>query len=131
VDLAAELGDLMNRLEFLAGDEEPSIRERFLLSQLRSVGVYIGVLNGAKLSFDAEAEVLFGVAAPQQRYADFDETLERLDSLLPGEGEIGPRLEAYEARFTVPNDKVSAVYEPILAHVREITAFVHYCNHER
>lgn len=119
--LAEESGALVRRLESLTGDNDLLIRERFLKAQLKSVKAYIGILNGLELSFDDEALALFGIAAPRKSFADFDEVLDVLDSLLPGRGDVGPRLEAYESQFIVANDKVPEVYNTVLAKVREIT----------
>jgi hypothetical protein len=44
-----------------------------------------------------------------------------MGELIPGEGELAQRLEAYRARFAIPGDRLEAVFDAALAASRERT----------
>ncbi len=120
-DLAAEATSLIQRLEALRSAEQPSARADFLLKQLLAVEAFVAQLRGTEYSFDEEAKALFDVVPPHVAYSHYDSLLNRLDSLLPGEGEISTRLREYRDRFIVPRDRMVPVLEAATARARELT----------
>ena len=93
-EIAAKADELLARLETLpapADDEMLNLRRRFLISQLQSLRTFVDILQGAGLSFDEEFEALYGGVAPHLPDSYFEDTLNRLDAVLPGQGPLGTR----------------------------------------
>lgn len=105
---------ILDELERLAPSPRAAHLERQLLAlEARS--------SEARLSFDEESKLLFGVEAP---LPDLDEAVavrSELDALLPGEGELHARLLQFEKRFVVPDEKLDAVLERSLLECRRRT----------
>ena len=83
------------------------------------------ILQGRKLSFDEESRALYGTVA--RRFADEEllAVLARLDRRLVEEGFAGSSLEerlaSFRQQFTVPPDRIDAVFRAALAAARERT----------
>ncbi|MFZ6654112.1 hypothetical protein [Undibacterium sp. TJN19] len=122
VDLLASADQLLQLARNLpppaAGE---TLRQQFLLLQLASVRTYIAHLSGSKLSFDAESLALYDAQSPVKTPADFELILAELDQLLPGEGELNPRLSAYNRDFEIPRDRLDAVFTAAINESRERT----------
>src|SRR5690606_25038098 len=115
---------LAERLERLArndGDSLESARIASLLARLVALDTRIGINRGENLPFDEEARRLFGVAAPDYDAAHFAEVLEKIDALLPGEGELAARVDAFRERFVVPDERLPAVFEAAIGECRRRT----------
>jgi hypothetical protein len=87
--------DLAARLERLdtANDEMLGMRITGLLARLQALDTRIAINKGEYLSFDDEALALFGSRAPNYDAAHFQDILDQLDKLLPGEGTLAKRVE--------------------------------------
>ncbi len=96
-------------------------RHRFLTKQLTSVASYLTGLMGESLSFDQESLALYDAKAPKHQLSHFSETLAELDRLLPGEGSLTSRFEAYRRPFIVPFDKVPQVFTAAVEQARAVT----------
>jgi len=70
-----------------------------LILQLRAVRAHVGRLAGHTLAFDDETKALYDAVSPHLTPADLDLTLAQLNDLLPGSGELNPRLSAYNKDF--------------------------------
>ena len=79
------------------------------------------MLRGEKLSFDDEAEGLFGVRPRLRSLAEFDPVLARIERLLTGSGPLADRVEAFQDRFNVPESKVTPVFQAAIAECRRRT----------
>ena len=122
--LADHSADLVSRLEQAChGLPCQSLRDRhhFLSKQLASVAVFLKRSMGLRLSFDAESLSLYDTRAPGHSLSEFNEALARLDSLLPGEGSLTKRFDAYRSRFIVPADKVPEVFTAAVEQARLLT----------
>lgn len=102
---------------------EPIIERRreYLLTQTRAVLAYARRLQGTALRFDAEAQALYGVAPPHYREADFEPALARLAALLPGEGSLTLRYNAYLDRYNVPRDRLEALMHDAITETQRRT----------
>ena len=118
--LDTDAGALIQQLQAIASPEQMSVRERFLLKQLTAVRAFINQLQGKHMTFDEESKALYDVVAPHVDYSHYDTLLAQLDSLLPGEGNIGNRIREYRNRFRVPNDDLVAVLEMVTDRARQI-----------
>ncbi|WP_292392758.1 hypothetical protein [Methanoculleus sp. UBA303] len=67
------------------------------------------------LSFDAEAEALFGVSAPDDDPVWYEELHAALDANLPGSGDLPGRYRAFVESFAVPSDRLDRVFAAAFA----------------
>jgi hypothetical protein len=104
----------------------PSERRTFLEAQLVAAEGFLRRLAGERFTLSEEARILYAVDPPVHTVEEFGATLERLDALVPGEGDLHTRIEALRSRFLVPADRLPAVVEACLERTRtrtkEVTA---------
>jgi hypothetical protein len=79
------------------------------------------MLQGASYDFDEESALLYGAVAPSHTEAYFQERLERLETLLPGDADLPTRVEAFRDRFTIPAERLDAVFRAAIAECRRRT----------
>jgi len=115
-DLAARLSSID-----VGDDERLGMRIAGLLARLHALDARIAINKGELLTFDDESMALFGSTAPHYDASHFESILEELDALLPGEGSLGERVEAFNNQFAIPLDKLPAVFEAAMAECRERT----------
>lgn len=85
-------------------------RVKLLRGDTLAMQTRLRMAQGEELSFNEEAELLYGAVPPQYNEAYFASAKEELDAVLPGEGEVGERLAAFESSIEIPE----AMYEPIM-----------------
>src|SRR4029078_7121036 len=115
---------LRDRVETLgkaagAGDAR---RTRFLAAQLTAASTRLRMLEGEKLSFDDEAQGLFGVRPSLKPLSDYDAVLAKIDKLVPGKGPLADRVDAYQDRFIIPKDRLRPVMAAGIAACKARTA---------
>ena len=118
-ELAARVAGLRARVTNLQ-NEEPR-RAAFLAAQLTAAATRLRMLQGEKLPFVDEAEGLFGVRPQLRPLASYDPVLARIEALVPGSGTLADRVEAYQNRFTMPQDKLDTVFRTAIAACRAAT----------
>jgi hypothetical protein len=112
-DLALEAQALSRRTESIdsAGLDDMSQRRRaFLLGQINAASTRLRMLEGERLSFTEEAEGLFGVAPDIRPLSEYDTVLARIERLVPGDGPLAERVDAFQDRFTIPKDRLEPVF---------------------
>ncbi len=97
------------------------LRRAFLLGQLRAADTRLAMIAGQRLSFADEAEGLFGVRPVLRPLADFDPLLARVEALVPGQGPLWRRVDAYKERFAIPADRLEPVMRAAIAECRRRT----------
>jgi len=97
-------------------------RARFLAAQLTAAATRLRMLRGEKLSFEDEAQGLFGVRPSLEPLASYDPILKRVETLIPGSGPLAERVEAFQSRFTVPPGKLKPVFDAAIAECKARTA---------
>lgn len=97
------------------------LRRTFLLGQLTAASTRLAMIAGERLSFADEAEGLFGVRPVLRPLTDFDPVLARIEALVPGQGPLWQRVDAYKARFAVPADRLEPVMRVAIAECRRRT----------
>jgi len=102
-------------------DELVSLRREYLLRQLQALIARIDMLAGKKLNFDEESEALYDAVAPTHSEEHFRGILDELAALLPGKGEVPARFEAYRKNFTIPKQKLDAVFKAAVEESRNRT----------
>jgi hypothetical protein len=104
---------------WLVADEQR--RRVFLLAQLRAADTRLRMMSGEKLSFEDEAEGLFGVRPVLKPLADYDQVLKEIEALVPGEGPLWQRVDSFNDRFVIPADRLKSVMDAAIAECRERT----------
>jgi len=90
-------------------------RKGFMLGQLKAAETRLAMLDGQKFSFQDEAEGLFSVRPPLKPLASYDPILARIDKLVPGQGDLAARVDAFQAKYVIPADKLDAVMKAGIA----------------
>jgi hypothetical protein len=96
-------------------------RARFLDAQLVAAQTRLRMLQGDELSFEDEAEGLFGVRPELPELASFDPLIARIDALVPGEGLLWQRIDEFNSRFDIPAGKLEPVMDAAIAECRRRT----------
>jgi len=123
--LLAAARQLMAKLDAAAPDLSDPIERRraaFLRAQLRAAETRLMMMEGTRFPFAEEAERLFGVRPQLKPLASYDAQLAAIAALVPGDGSLAARVEAYLDRFTIPKDKLKPVFDAAIARCRGRTA---------
>lgn len=113
-DLTARLAIAARRLS----DPVDRRRAAFLRAQLRAAETRLMMKQGTRFAFADEAERLFGVRPQLKPLADYDRHLAAVEALVPGDGALAERVEAYLDRFTIPKDRLQKVFDVAIARCR-------------
>ena len=122
IDAAAD--KLIARLAAItppAASELEKLRHRYLTRQLESMRARIAMLSGKHLTFDQESQALYDAVAPVHPDADFQTTLDELKTLLPGQGSLIERYDAFRNAFQIPSDRLGRVFDLAIAECRSRT----------
>jgi hypothetical protein len=123
-ELARRVSALQQRIgDALAATDDPLElrRARFLSAQLTAAQTRLRMLQGEELPFQDEAEGLFGVRPELPELSSFDPLIARIDALVPGEGPLWQRIDAFKSRFDIPPGKLKAVMDAGIAECRRRT----------
>ncbi len=104
-----------------SGDEMTRLRHRYLLVQTRSLARRVEMLQGVKFTFDVESQMLYDAVAPTYPASHFEPALAQLEKLIPGEGALAARYEAWERQFYIPSEKLAAVFRAAVDEARART----------
>lgn len=116
---AAGLSARVRSLRNLRGDD--ARRRDFLAAQLRAAEARLAMRDGVRLPFDREAERLFATRPPVQELRELDPVLAEIDRLVPGNGPLWQRVDAFKDRVVVPPDRLPAVMQAAIAECRRRT----------
>lgn len=105
-----------------SGAGEQQQRARVLLANTKSARFRLDMIDGKRVPFTDEAEALFALRPNLRPFSDFDAALARIEALVPGPGSLSSRVEAFRARYSIPDDRVGAVMEASIAECRKRTA---------
>ncbi len=126
--------DLVKQLRQTMDPEDDSVlraRVDGLIARLTALDTRIALNQGETLSFDSEAERLFGTRAPNHDTAHFDAILEDIEALVPGEGDLSQRVNEFRDLFVIPPAKLPLVFDAAIAECRRRTLeFVELPNNE-
>ena len=109
--LQAALGKIADR--DLAADERR--RKLFLKGQVKAAQTRLAMIAGDKFSFQDEAEGLFGVRPVLKPLKSYDPILARIDKLVPGQGDLAARVDAFQNRYVIPTDRLEPVMKAGIA----------------
>jgi hypothetical protein len=121
--LAKRTADLAKRVTDAGKGADGLDRRRasFLAAQLTAAATRLRTLRGEKLSFEDEAQGLFGVRPALKPLAAYDPLLEKVEKLVPGSGPLAERVEAFQSRFTIPTEKLKPVFDAAIAECKART----------
>ncbi|MCL1138117.1 hypothetical protein [Shewanella pneumatophori] len=118
---ASELTEILHKVTA----QELVIRGRFLEQQWSSIGTYLSILQGSKLSFSSEASALYDTPVTASLFGKGElhhqKLLAEIDRLVPGEGALSARFNQFKSQFIVPKDKAAAVFSAAVEIARNIT----------
>ena len=117
--LATRVEQLRSRIVSLR-QTEPR-RAAFLDAQLVAAATRLRMLKGEKLPFAEEAHGLFGVRPQLKPLSAYDPILDRIDALVPGDGALLDRVEAFQNRFTIGRKELEDVFKNAIAACRTAT----------
>lgn len=107
-------------------------RHAWLTAQVASAQTRLEMIDGARFPFREEAQRLFGLSPDLRPLETYDPVIARIEALVPGEGALSERVEAFRNRYTVPKDRLNAVMDAAIAECRKRTlAHVALAENER
>jgi len=104
-----------------AADGVTADRLRNLIARLDALDMRIRINEGDYAPFDEESAALFMSVAPHYDAAHFDAILAEIDTLMPGDGSLSERVNAYREQFVIPVDRLPAVFETAIEECRRRT----------
>jgi hypothetical protein len=119
--LAALQADIARlQRDMVAPDPDP--RRRRLQERTQRLGALVEVMgSAAPLLFDVEAQRLYGLDSAPVDEARFAAARAALDHLLPGNAPLSARVEAFRARYIVPEGLRPALFARAIAKCRAQT----------
>jgi hypothetical protein len=103
------------------GNEMEQLRWQYLDRQLSSMEARIRMLRGERLSFDEESKALYDAVAPTYPASHFQAIIDNLEKRFPGQGSLAVRYDTWRKPFTIPRDKLDAVFQQAITGCRERT----------
>ena len=116
--------ELLSKLDCIdmEGFEEIELRRlRFLRGHVASLRARVELVGGRKMSFDEESRALYDAVAPSCDVDTLEAALRELEALVPGEGPLAERIEAYRGLFVVPRERIDTVFAAAIAEARRRT----------
>ena len=101
---------------------EQGQRAKVLQANVRSARFRLDMIDGVRVKFADEAEKLFALRPELKPLSAYDGVFARIEALVPGEGELRERVEAFRSRYSIPDDRVQAVMDAAIAECRRRTA---------
>ncbi len=119
---ARALSARLAALPAAGGTQATQRRRAFLAAQLKAAETRLAMATGQTFSFVDEAEGLFGVRPVIRPLAQYDAVLARIEAIVPGDGPLADRVNAFQTRLTVPADRLEPVMRAAIAECRARTA---------
>jgi len=98
------------------------LEDGWLRDQALGLRTYAGKLAGEELSYSDEVERCYGVRPQRQATEVYAEAHERLGELLPADGPLPERYQAWRRTCTIPADLVVPALRDVAADLRSVTA---------
>ena len=123
IDAAAGrlIADIPNLSDADRRDELAALRREYLRRQLEALRARVRMLDGVTLTFDEESQVLYDAVAPVHPEAYFADALKEVDRLLPGDGPLVDRYDAFRQKFIIPAGRLARVFDRAIAECRTRT----------
>ena len=99
----------------------PARRLLYLRKQMTAMVTRIAMLQGQKLDFDEEAIQVYDAKPPKHDLSHFQALVTQLEQVIPGEGGLRARLQAYRDRFVIPPARLDSVFKAAIEEARQRT----------
>jgi hypothetical protein len=101
----------------------PDDRRRlaFLKGQVHAAVTRLAMSNGRKFAFADEALGLFSVRPALKPLSAYDPILKEIEAIVPGDGPLWQRVDAFQNRYVVPTDRLEPVMRAAIAECRART----------
>jgi hypothetical protein len=109
------------RLAAAADELLSDVPDDWLADQVRGCATYARVLAGEPISYSDEVEQCYGVRPEPTPLSIYEAAHAELDELLPGDGTLFERREAWRERHLCPGDRAVGVMEALLPLLRRRT----------
>ncbi len=121
--LVAEIDAALNSRAFAGPANLGSQRARLiaLRGMLHAADTRLQMLGGRRFRFADEASGLFATNPTLESLAHYDRVLAGLNHLVPGDGPLAARIDAFYDRYVIPPDKVRRVLETAIGECRRRT----------
>lgn len=121
--LVAEIDAALATRAFAGPPSTGSQRARLiaLRGMLHAADTRLQMLGGRQYRFADEATGLFATNPTLEPLSHYDRVLAGLDHLVPGEGPLAARIDAFYDRYTIPPDRVRRVLEAAIGECRRRT----------
>jgi hypothetical protein len=80
------------------------------------------MIGGTRAKFADEAERLFALRPALKPLTDYDAALARIEAIVPGTGSLAARIDEFRVKFSIPEERLSAVMDAAIAECRRRTA---------
>jgi hypothetical protein len=117
--LLADAQSLAASLSRLSYDEQ---RKQYLTRQLTGIKTVLRKLAGEIIPFAEEVSACFDVQPGRTDEAVYERALNRLKSILPGQGPVRERMIAWRRSFDMPKERVLAPVAFTVSELRKRTA---------
>jgi hypothetical protein len=104
-----------------AASLDADLEDGWLRDLVHGVATYARVVAGEPISYSDEVEGCYGVRPERVDKAVYEHVHEQLEELLPGEGSLAERREAWRDQNRMPADKLLPVLNDVLAELRRRT----------
>ena len=121
--LAKAISTLLSDLKELSPTgSESIIRHRALLRNVQAMDTRIRMARGETFSFAEEARLIYDATLPDYDFSEFDGALEEIAELIPGEGDLAERVDAFRNTLVIPEDRLDAVIGLAIEECRQRTS---------
>jgi len=107
---------------FASAEGEQGQRAKVLAANVSSARFRLDMIDGVRAPFADEAERLFAIRPELKPLSAFDGALAKIAEIVPGEGALSARVDAFRSRYSIPDNRVQAVMEAAVAECRKRTA---------
>ncbi len=121
--IAARADSLIGLLDSIPepGDEMLGLRRSYLRTQLGALAARVSMLEGEKLNFESESLALYNAVSPKHPESYYQQIIDSLGLMLPGNGTIPERYERYRNQFVIPPARLDTVFRTAIAECKART----------
>jgi hypothetical protein len=117
--LASDIGQLLQEIETIdVANQDLKLRHKALFRNVRAMDVRARMLNGEKFSFAEEAKLIYDASIPKYDFSKFDHALSEINQLVPGDGDLAQRVDAFRTQFAIADEKVGEVVDLAIAECK-------------
>lgn len=118
-DLLATARTLRRSVESAEG---PADRKKYLDRQLVAIETHVLRLSGERMTLTEECRALYDVDPPHHEAAEFEAAHRALETLVPGSGPLGPRIEVLRKAVYIPKPAIADALRRALDLARNANA---------